>query len=124
MAAADLVVLPAKAEPFGLVLLEAMALGKAVIATDAGGPRDIVVDGETGRLVAPSDSAALAAAMHELLADPDRCRAMGDAGRRRFERQFTAARMASDTAAVYAAAVYGEAAGEHEAANEKPARGN
>jgi len=56
-------------EPFGIVALEASAAGKPVIASDIGGLRDIVVDGETGLLVPPEDRAALVAAMRRLIND-------------------------------------------------------
>jgi glycosyltransferase involved in cell wall biosynthesis len=101
MSAADLFVLPSVAEPFGLVLLEAMAAGKAVVATRAGGPLEIVVDGETGLLVAPGDGGAMGEAITALLADDARRARMGLAGRRRLEAFFTADRMAEATLAVY-----------------------
>ena len=101
MAACDIFVLPAPAEPFGLVLIEAMALGKPVIAAGAGGPLEIVADGESGLLVPPHDPAAMAAAISQLLADPEKIRAMGAAGRRRFETHFTADRMARQMADIY-----------------------
>lgn len=75
-------------EPFGRVLIEAMALGRPVIAPRLGGPREIVVDGETGLLVAPRDAGALAGAIVALVADPERRRAMGRAGRARVDRVF------------------------------------
>jgi glycosyltransferase involved in cell wall biosynthesis len=59
----------ADAEPFGLALVEALACGRPVVATDAAGPRDIVTDG-AGRLYPPGDAAAAAAALREVLADP------------------------------------------------------
>jgi glycosyltransferase involved in cell wall biosynthesis len=105
IAAADVFVLPSPAEPFGLVLLEAMALGKAVVAIEAGGPREIVIAGETGILVPPADSAALAEALGRLLSSPEERQRMGDAGKRRYEDCFTTQQMAQRTQAVYAQAV-------------------
>ena len=105
IAAADVFVLPSPAEPFGLVLLEAMALGKPVVAMDAGGPREIVVIGETGLLVPPSDPAALAEALCRLLSSPEERQRMGAAGRRRYEECFTTTQMAQRTQAVYVQAL-------------------
>jgi len=76
------------AEPFGRVLIEAMALGRPVIAPREGGPLVIVVEGETGLLVPPRDADALGEALTELLADPDRRAAMGRAGRARVDALF------------------------------------
>ncbi|MCG8694760.1 MAG: glycosyltransferase, partial [Minwuiales bacterium] len=70
------------------VLLEAMALGLPVVTTTVSGGPEIVVDGETGSLCPPGDPAALAAALENLLANPDRAAAMGVAGRIRAERLF------------------------------------
>jgi glycosyltransferase involved in cell wall biosynthesis len=100
-AAADLFVLPSKVEGFGLVLVEAMSLGKPVVATAAGGPLEIVEQGVTGLLVPPSDPGALAAALRTLILDADARAAMGDAGLRRFREHFTADRMAAHTLALY-----------------------
>lgn len=84
--ALSVLVLPSKEpEPFGLVLLEAMACGVPVVATDHGGPREICVTGETGLLAPPGDATALAGAIRSLLADPGRAREMGMAGRQRVE---------------------------------------
>ncbi len=101
IAAGDLFVLPARAEPFGLVLLEAMALSRAVLATKAGGPLDIVQPGRTGELIEPMNAQAMAKAIVELLADKAKRRAMGQAGRQRFESHFTVDRMAAATADAY-----------------------
>ncbi|TMB58867.1 MAG: glycosyltransferase family 4 protein [Deltaproteobacteria bacterium] len=76
------------AEPFGRVLIEAMAIGRPVIAPREGGPLLIVVDGETGLLVPPRDAGALADALLALLADPARRAAMGRAGRARVDAVF------------------------------------
>ncbi|MBI3977515.1 MAG: glycosyltransferase [Chloroflexi bacterium] len=89
-------------EPFGLVVVEAMALARPVIAADAGGPREIVVPGETGLLVPPGDASALAAAIRTLLAQPDRGDAMGAAGRARAERLFDVRTMVSAMEGIYA----------------------
>lgn len=88
--AADVMAMPSWEEPFGLVALEAMASGKPVVATAAGGVPEFVLDGETGLLVPPREPSALAAAIGELLADPDRSRAMGRRGRDHVEARHTA----------------------------------
>ena len=75
-------------EPFGLVLLEAMATGKPIVATNHGGPKEICLDGETAMLVPPQDSERMAAAILTLLRDPARAREMGAAGRKRVEQLF------------------------------------
>ncbi len=103
MAACDIFVLPAPAEPFGLVIIEAMALGKPVIAAGAGGPLEIVADGETGLLFAPGNAESLAATMKRLLADADLRKRMGEAGRKRYEEMFTAQQMAEKMRDAYAA---------------------
>jgi glycosyltransferase involved in cell wall biosynthesis len=72
-------------EPFGLVALEAAAAGKPVVAARIGGLPDIVVDGETGLLVAPADPEALRAALARLIDDPDLRERMGVAAGRRAE---------------------------------------
>lgn len=74
-------------EGFGLVFSEAHAYGKPVVAGRSGGVVDAVLDGETGILVAPDDPDALAEAILSLLDDPDRARAMGEAGRKRVEEE-------------------------------------
>lgn len=80
----DLLVLPSREpEPFGLVVLEAMASGRPVIATAHGGPVEIVRDGETGLLVAPRSPQAIAGAVLDIIGDPARLAAYGQAGRAR-----------------------------------------
>jgi phosphatidyl-myo-inositol dimannoside synthase len=86
-AACDLFVLPSKGEGFGLVLLEAMAHGRPVVASAVGGPLDVVDDGRTGLLV--EDDAELADAVASLLEDPARLETMGDQARERVERSFS-----------------------------------
>lgn len=97
LALCDLFVLPSVNEHFGRVLIEAMAVGRAVVATDAGGVPEIVVHGETGLLVPPADPIALARAVEALLGDPPRAARLGAAGRRRAESTFS---LASHVAAV------------------------
>jgi len=75
-------------EPFGRVLIEAMALSKPLIAPREGGPLEIVVDGETGLLIPPRDPNAMASAITALLADADRRAAMGRAARARVDAVF------------------------------------
>jgi glycosyltransferase involved in cell wall biosynthesis len=70
-------------EPFGLVALEAAAAGKAVVASDTGGLRDIVLDGETGLLTPPGDGPVLAGALSRLIADPGLRERLGAAAGRR-----------------------------------------
>jgi glycosyltransferase involved in cell wall biosynthesis len=88
-------------EPFGQVVIEAMAAGKAVVATDGGGIPEIVVDGQTGCLVPMSDPRAMADAIARLCADLDAARAMGLNGRRRVEEKFTIQRTASRIEQLY-----------------------
>ena len=73
------------AEPFGIVVLEAMATGRPVIASRIGGITDIVVDGETGMLVTPGDPHELSQAIRQLLDNPAQREAMGQAGQARVE---------------------------------------
>ena len=98
-------VCPSIYEPFGLINLEAMACGTPVVASRVGGIPEVVVDGETGRLVEPGDVAALGQALRETLADPERARRMGEAGRGRVEAHFSWDRIADRTIAVYRDAI-------------------
>jgi phosphatidylinositol alpha-1,6-mannosyltransferase len=76
-------------EGWGNVFIEAAACGKPVVVGDSGGAREALVDGETGTLVDGRDVSRVAEAVADLLADPDRAREMGAAGRRRVERAHT-----------------------------------
>jgi len=93
---------PSEYEPLGIVNLEAMACGTAVVASRTGGIPEVVADGVTGLLVPPGDEAALADALNELIRDPARARAMGQAGRDRAVAEFTWESVARQTADLYA----------------------
>ncbi|MFF2833838.1 glycosyltransferase family 4 protein [Cellulosimicrobium cellulans] len=85
LAAADVVVVPSRADAAPLVVLEAWRSGRPLVATVRGGPPEIVTDGVDGVLVDPQDTQALAAAVLGLLDDPERAGRIGAAGRRRVE---------------------------------------
>jgi len=89
MRAMDVLLLPSWEEPFGRSLIEAMALGVPVIATDVGGPREIVRDGREGYLLPPRDARAWARAIRRFAESPEHGLEMGRAGRRRVEQAFT-----------------------------------
>ena len=93
---------PSLYEPLGIVNLEAMACGTAVVGTRVGGIPEVVADGETGLLVPPDDPAALAAALNALIRDPARAAAMGAAGRERAATEFGWDAIAAQTADLYA----------------------
>jgi glycosyltransferase involved in cell wall biosynthesis len=93
VAAADAVCLPSEAEALPMSILEAMALARPVVATDVGGTRDLVLDGETGHLVPPGDGQAVRRALLRLAADREAAGRMGEAGRRRQREHFTGERM-------------------------------
>jgi glycosyltransferase involved in cell wall biosynthesis len=101
---ADVVVLASRSEGLPFTLLEAMALGKPIVATRVGGVPEVVDDGRTGRLVPRDDPAALAAAVASVLDAPD-ASAMGARGRTRVETSFTLDGMVRAVERVYAAAL-------------------
>jgi glycosyltransferase involved in cell wall biosynthesis len=101
MREARIVALPSTTEGLPVVLLEAMAQARPVVATPVGGTPELVVDGETGVLVPPRDVDALARALRELLDDDERARWLGEAGRRRVEERFSAERMADAVLKLY-----------------------
>ena len=93
---------PSLYEPLGIVNLEAMACGTAVVGSAVGGIPEVVSDGETGLLVPPGDPGALAGALSALIADPARAAALGRAGRERAVAEFGWQAVAEQTAALYA----------------------
>jgi len=98
----DVFVLPStEPDPCPLVVLEAMAAGKAVIASRHGGPLEQVAEGETGLLFTPGSADSLAAAIIALLDDPDRARAMGGDGQKRASAHFSVERYAHDFESLY-----------------------
>lgn len=115
LTAADVFVCPSIYEPLGIVNLEAMSCGTAVVGSGTGGIPEVVQDGVTGRIVpieqvedgtgTPIDPdkyvADLATTLNEVLADPDTAQKYGAAGRERVEREFTWAQIADQTIALY-----------------------
>jgi alpha-maltose-1-phosphate synthase len=98
---ASLFVCPSIYEPLGIVNLEAMACGTAVVASRVGGIPEVVVDGETGVLVPPGEAEPLAEAVLELLREPERARKLGEAGRLRAVEEFGWDRIAAQTLELY-----------------------
>jgi len=89
----DVVAMPSRSEAVAVVALEAMAHGKPVVAFEVGGIPEVVVDGETGILAPPEDRDAFAAALKELLLDPERAQKMGAAGEKRAREYFSEKKM-------------------------------
>jgi glycosyltransferase involved in cell wall biosynthesis len=103
MASLDILVSASWAEPFGRVIIEAMAAGKPVIATMAGGAPEIVQDGVTGMLVPPRDPQAIASAALHMLRDNGVRQKMGRAGQKRVQEYFSLDRNVRETQAIYEA---------------------
>ena len=97
----DIFVMSSVTEGLGTSLLDAMACGKPVVATNVGGIPEVVADGETGILVPPRDPAALAEALRKLLADPALRQRMGAAGLVRVRTTFSAVHMVRNTLRAY-----------------------
>jgi 2-deoxystreptamine N-acetyl-D-glucosaminyltransferase/2-deoxystreptamine glucosyltransferase len=103
---AAVVACPSHREGYGIACAEAMAHGRPVVASDVGGLRDLVVDGETGLLVPPGDVAALRAALERLLADPELRDRLGGAGRERIRERFSWERAVAQTVTAYENALF------------------
>lgn len=109
LAAASVFAMPSLSEGFGVAVLEAMAMGKPVVAANVGGLPESVVQDETGLLVPPGDADALAEALIALLRDPARARAMGRAGLARARAQFDRPRAIERMLALYEEMLQGAA---------------
>lgn len=97
----DIFVLPSLREGFPITILEAMAAGLPVIATDVGGNKEAIVDGETGMIVPPADPDELALALRTMLEDPKLAREMGRNGRNRVTEKFQVGKMVAATEGLY-----------------------
>lgn len=97
----EVCVLSSRAEGFSNALLEYMAAARPVVATEVGGAREAVVEGETGYLVPPGDDEAMAARIISLLRDPGRSRAMGERGRQIVEAKFSTGAQLERTLSLY-----------------------
>lgn len=92
MCACDVIVVPSRIEGLGLAAIEAMALERPVVVSDAGGLVEVVGHEETGLVFPRGEPQALSEAIVRVLADPELARRLGKAGRRRVEERFDAAR--------------------------------
>ena len=101
LAAMDIYCLPSLKQGLGTIMLEAMALGKPVIASGVGGVYSVVRDNETGLVVPPSNSGRLAECILALLNDPVRARVLGEAGRSLVQNEFSVEKMVHETADLY-----------------------
>lgn len=97
----DVVAVPSHVEPLGLSALEGMAAAVPVVGSRVGGIQETVVDGVTGLLVPPRDADALSRGLRQLVADPERARALGRAGRARVTSDFSIAGHARQIEALY-----------------------
>jgi glycosyltransferase involved in cell wall biosynthesis len=99
--ALDVFVLPSEQEAFPMVVLEAMACGLPIIATDVGDTARIIEDGVSGLVVRPRNVDSLRQALSELLQNPDRARRFGEAARERVVKYFSSTQMAQTYLALY-----------------------
>jgi len=101
LAIMDIVVVPSRFEGFGLTAAEAMAAGKAVVASDTTGLKEIINDGETGILFPIDDIAALIRALQKLITDPNLRHRFGSAGEKRISEHFSLEIFTRKTQALY-----------------------
>jgi glycosyltransferase involved in cell wall biosynthesis len=117
MHAVDVFAMPSVWEGFGLVLLEAMAAGRPIVASRVATIPEVVLDGETGILVPPGDAPALAEALVQMAHDRQLAARLGEAGRRRLQQHFSLQKMVADTELLYR-----ELAGDLELAGASPSQ--
>lgn len=101
LAACDVFVLPSRREGLGVAALEAMAVGRPVVASAVGGLREVVTDGRTGLLVPPDDAEALAGALERVLQDEELRRHLGASGPERIREGFLAEQMVGSYVELY-----------------------
>ena len=99
--AADLFVLPSREEGLSLALLEALAAGLPVVASDIPGNRLVIEDGQEGLLFPPGAAGVLASAIEVLLSEPNRAAALAAAGRARVSREFSLGKMVAEHLALF-----------------------
>jgi glycosyltransferase involved in cell wall biosynthesis len=101
LSVSDVCVLSSRAEGFSNSILEYMAAGRPVVATDVGGAKEAIVEGETGYTVSSGDDALMAEKIISLLGDPAKARLMGEQGRRVVEEKFSSEALLRNTEALY-----------------------
>jgi glycosyltransferase involved in cell wall biosynthesis len=101
LAASEICVLSSQAEGFSNSILEYMAAGRPVVATNVGGASEAIVEGETGHLINAGDDRAMAERLISLLRDPQKSRRMGMNGRRVVEQRFSTESRLATTSALY-----------------------
>lgn len=128
LSVSDVCVLSSQAEGFSNAILEYMAASRPVVATDVGGARETVVEGETGYLVAAGDDEMMATRIVELLTQPESAREMGERGRRIVEENFSCEAQLARTENLYErlllATATGAAAARHETDNARRGGGD
>src|SRR5581483_5034739 len=101
LAKSQLLVLTSRYEGLPMSILEGMSLGLPSIATDVGGVRELILDGQTGYLVRKENVESVRSAVEKMLANPHLRRAMGSAAKDRYRQHFSVQQMADQTAETY-----------------------